>query len=361
MCACARENNPAPNLATLLQGTASTPAVVIDSSPSPGGRGHGRAPDPTRRPPRTQNGPTRRADTRAGNQRDRIAVQGVAADPSASRAGRASAVLDEPPRCREPRGARTRHRRARHAGPPAREQRGSRPPVAPGSSPPRRALATASPGRVGAAEARIASGSGLFRTAARRGWRGRTAARSRTCERRRAGTQPRLLLHRRGWHAGVRGRAAAGRRRARQTSPAPPHGGGRRGRVDAPASRPGPGLPPPGREAGDQEPGPGGGGGGRERRGPPDVAPPLHPRQRGRGERRRPALALDAAPRGARVRRGAGGGESRRGRGRPGARGVGGAVGGRHGHARAGGGHRGVRPRPRTRRRRFQLAGYARA
>ena len=83
MCACSRENNPAPNLATLLQGTASTPAVVIDSSPSPGGRGHGRAPDPTRRPPRTQNGPTRRADTRAGNQRDRIAVQGVAADPSA--------------------------------------------------------------------------------------------------------------------------------------------------------------------------------------------------------------------------------------------------------------------------------------
>ena len=52
MCACSRENNPAPNLATLLQGTASTPAVVIDSSPSPGGRGHGRAPDPTRRPPR---------------------------------------------------------------------------------------------------------------------------------------------------------------------------------------------------------------------------------------------------------------------------------------------------------------------
>ena len=38
-----------------------------------------------------------------------------------------------------------------------------------------------------------------------------------------------------------------------------------------------------------------------------------------------------------------------------------GAVGGRHGHARAGGGHRGVWPRPRTRRRRFQLAGYARA
>ena len=175
MCACSRENNQAPNLATLLQGTASTPAVVIDSSPSPGGRGHGRAPDPTRRPPRapridagqrhdlargraprapcpgepaagaaadaqgperpcrrlrrrrgqgrevavtihrtrgrmarpddgwrgrrrgrptrplsgsrngggTQNGPTRRADTRAGNQRYRIAVQGVAADPSA--------------------------------------------------------------------------------------------------------------------------------------------------------------------------------------------------------------------------------------------------------------------------------------
>ena len=52
MCACSRENNQAPNLATLLQGTASTPAVVIDSSPSPGGRGHGRAPDPTRRPPR---------------------------------------------------------------------------------------------------------------------------------------------------------------------------------------------------------------------------------------------------------------------------------------------------------------------
>ena len=46
MCACSRENNPAPNLATLLQGTASTPAVVIDSSPSPGGRGHGRAPCP---------------------------------------------------------------------------------------------------------------------------------------------------------------------------------------------------------------------------------------------------------------------------------------------------------------------------
>ena len=40
MCACSRENNPAPNLATLLQGAASTPAVVIDSSPSPGGRGH---------------------------------------------------------------------------------------------------------------------------------------------------------------------------------------------------------------------------------------------------------------------------------------------------------------------------------
>ena len=52
MCACSRENNQAPNLATLLQGTASTPGVVIDSSPSPGGRGHGRAPDPTRRPPR---------------------------------------------------------------------------------------------------------------------------------------------------------------------------------------------------------------------------------------------------------------------------------------------------------------------
>ena len=52
MCACSRENNPAPNLATLLQGTASTPAVVIDSSPSPGGRGPGRAPDATRRPPR---------------------------------------------------------------------------------------------------------------------------------------------------------------------------------------------------------------------------------------------------------------------------------------------------------------------
>ena len=98
MCACSLENNQAPNLATLLQGTASTPAVVIDSSPSPGGRGHGRAPDPTRRPPRrrrprplsgprtgggTQNGPPRRADTRAGNQRYRIAVQGVAADPSA--------------------------------------------------------------------------------------------------------------------------------------------------------------------------------------------------------------------------------------------------------------------------------------
>ena len=191
MCACSRENNPAPNLATLLQGTASTPAVVIDSSPSPGGRGHGRAPDPTRRPPPgaahrrrpaprprarpthqarrgpvggfvaggggeetwpgpfiapgavwrgrtpagrgrrrgrpprplsgprtgggTQHGPPRRADTRAGNQRDRIAVQGVAADPSASSAGRAAAVLDEPPRCREPRGARPRHRRARHA------------------------------------------------------------------------------------------------------------------------------------------------------------------------------------------------------------------------------------------------------
>ena len=104
-----------------------------------------------------------------------------------------------------------------------------------------------------------------------------------------------------------------------------------------------------------------GGGGGRERRGPPDVAPPLHPLQRGRGERRRPALDMDAAPRGALVRRGAGGGDSRRGRGRPGARGVGGAVGGRHGHARAGGGHRGVWPRPRTRRRRFHLAGYARA
>ena len=44
MCACSLENNQAPNLATLLQGTASTPAVVIDSSPSPGGRGHGRAP-----------------------------------------------------------------------------------------------------------------------------------------------------------------------------------------------------------------------------------------------------------------------------------------------------------------------------
>ena len=120
MCACSRENNQAPNLATLLQGTASTPAVVIDSSPSPGGRGHGRAPCPgepaagargrrTRpgaalwatsspegagkrsgrdhsfapgavwrgRPTRplsglrngggTQNGPTRRAETRAGN------------------------------------------------------------------------------------------------------------------------------------------------------------------------------------------------------------------------------------------------------------------------------------------------------
>ena len=40
---------------------------------------------------------------------------------------------------------------------------------------------------------------------------------------------------------------------------------------------------------------------------------------------------------------------------------AGGAVGGRHGHARAGGGHRGVWPRPRTRRRRFHLAGYARA
>ena len=52
MCACSLENNQAPKLATLLQGTASTPAVVIDSSPSPGGRGHGRAPDPTRRPPR---------------------------------------------------------------------------------------------------------------------------------------------------------------------------------------------------------------------------------------------------------------------------------------------------------------------
>ena len=70
MCACSRENNQAPNLATLLQGTAPTPAAVIDSSPSPGGRGHGRAPDPTRRPPRTQNG-------------YRIAVQGVAAEPSA--------------------------------------------------------------------------------------------------------------------------------------------------------------------------------------------------------------------------------------------------------------------------------------
>ena len=172
MCAWSRENNPAPNLATLLQGTASTPAVVIDSSPSPGGRGHGRAPDPTRRPPRTQNGPTRRADTRAGTPRDRIAVQGVAADPSASRAGRASAVRDEPPRCREPRGARPRHRRARHAGPPAREQRGSRSPVAPGSSPPRRALATASPGRVRAAEARILVAGDVRAARVRRGERG---------------------------------------------------------------------------------------------------------------------------------------------------------------------------------------------
>ena len=189
MCAWSRDNNQAPNLATLLQGTASTPAGVIDSSPSPGGRGHGRAPDPPRRPPRTQHGPTRRADTRAGNPRDRRAVQGVAADPSASRAGRASAVRDDPARCREPRGARPRHRRARHAGPPAREHRGSRPPVAPGSSPPRRARATASPGRVRAAEAWIASGSGLFRTAARRGWRGRTAARSRTGDRRSAVTR----------------------------------------------------------------------------------------------------------------------------------------------------------------------------
>ena len=52
MCAWSRDNHQAPNLATRLQGTASTPAGVIDSSPSPGGRGHGRAPDPTRRPPR---------------------------------------------------------------------------------------------------------------------------------------------------------------------------------------------------------------------------------------------------------------------------------------------------------------------
>ena len=96
-------------------------------------------------------------------------------------------------------------------------------------------------------------------------------------------------------------------------------------------------------------------------RGPPDVAQPLHHLQRGRGERSRPALEMDAAPRGARVRRGAGGGDSRRGRGRPGARGVGGAVVRRQSQARAGGGHRGVRPRPRKRRRRFQLAGYVRA
>ena len=187
MCACSRENNPAPNLATLLQGTASTPAVVIDSSPSPGGRGHGRAPcpgapaagargrrtrpgaalwaasspagagkrrgrdhsshqgpygeagqhDPSQDPvtgaePRTvpPDAPvtlvdahnirlicthTRECYVMSVNQRYRIAVQGVAAEPSASSAGRASAVLDETQRCREHRGARTRHRRARHA------------------------------------------------------------------------------------------------------------------------------------------------------------------------------------------------------------------------------------------------------
>ena len=88
--------------------------------PDAGGRGRrrGRPPRPLSGPRTgggTQHGPPRRADTRAGNQRDRIAVQGVAADPSASSAGRAAAVLDEPPRCREHRGARPRHRRARHA------------------------------------------------------------------------------------------------------------------------------------------------------------------------------------------------------------------------------------------------------
>ena len=44
MCACSRENNQAPQLAALLQGPAATPAGVIDSSPSPGGRGHGPRP-----------------------------------------------------------------------------------------------------------------------------------------------------------------------------------------------------------------------------------------------------------------------------------------------------------------------------
>ena len=56
--------------------------------PDAGGRGRrrGRPPRPLSGPRTgggTQNGPTRRADTRAGNQRDRRAVQGVAADPSA--------------------------------------------------------------------------------------------------------------------------------------------------------------------------------------------------------------------------------------------------------------------------------------
>ena len=93
-------------------------AVWRGRAPAGAGGGEGRPPRPLSGPRTgggTQHGPPRRADTRAGNQRDRIAVQGVAADPSASSAGRAAAVLDEPPRCREHRGARPRHRRARHA------------------------------------------------------------------------------------------------------------------------------------------------------------------------------------------------------------------------------------------------------
>ena len=94
------------------------PGAVWRGRTPAGAGGGGRPPRPLSGPRTgggTQHGPPRRADTRAGNQRDRIAVQGVAADPSASSAGRAAAVLDEPPRCREPRGARPRHRRARHA------------------------------------------------------------------------------------------------------------------------------------------------------------------------------------------------------------------------------------------------------
>ena len=117
MCACSRENNQAPNLATLPAG------YRIHASRC---RGHGRAPDPTRRPPRApridagQQDPSQDPATGAEprtvppdarkhapvtlvdahnirlicthtreyyvmsvNQRYRIAVQGVAAEPSA--------------------------------------------------------------------------------------------------------------------------------------------------------------------------------------------------------------------------------------------------------------------------------------